>query len=75
MTPTLLIDGLAENMNLRLQELPVSGLSRTLTVVARKEELQTLPDAIAQLCKQTLARQIEGHMGGIGVKCVEYDSA
>lgn len=75
LTPTLLIDGLVENMNLRLQELPVSGLSRTLTVVARKEELQNLPSAIAELCKGTLAEQITRHMGDIGAKNVAFDLA
>lgn len=75
LTPTLLIDGLVENMNLRLQELPVSGLSRTLTVVARKEELQTLPVAIAQVSKRVLAQKIDSHMGDIGTNNVDYDLA
>lgn len=75
LTPTLLIDGLVENMNLRLQELPVSGLSRTLTVVARKEELQTLPVAIAQVSKRVLAQKIDSHMGAIGTNNVDYDLA
>ncbi len=73
LTPTLLIDGLVENMALRLQELPVSGLSRTLTVVARKEELQGLPAAVAELCKQRLAERITLHMGNIGVNSVELE--
>ncbi len=47
LTPRLLIDGLVENMRLRLTGLPVVGLSRTLTVVARKGELQDLPAAVA----------------------------
>ncbi|WP_370228069.1 LysR family transcriptional regulator, partial [Cognatishimia sp.] len=54
LTPTLLIDGLVENMRLQIKPLPVSGLSRTLTVVARKDELQHLPKAVADLCRQTL---------------------
>lgn len=73
LTPTLLIDGLVENMALRLQELPVSGLSRTLTVVARKEELRDLPAAVAELCKQRLAEQISLHMGDIGVAGAEFE--
>ena len=40
LTPTLLIDGMVENMTLRLAKLPVTGLSRTLTVVAREGELR-----------------------------------
>lgn len=73
LTPTLLIDGFVENMKLRLLELPVAGLSRTLTVVARKDELRTLPATIADLCKQKLAQQIARHVGDIGVNNVELD--
>ncbi len=71
LTPTLLIDGLVENMSLRLKELPVSGLSRTLTVVARKEELQSFPKALAETSKQKLMQQITGQMGEIGTNNVE----
>ena len=66
LTPTLLIDGLVENMSLRLEKLPVSGLSRTLTVVARKGELQELPKTVAEMSKEKLAEQIVYHMGDIG---------
>ncbi len=75
LTPTLLIDGLVENMSLRLKELPVSGLSRTLTVVARKEELQSFPKALAEMSKQKLTQQIAKHMGDVGTTNVEYDLA
>jgi DNA-binding transcriptional LysR family regulator len=71
LTPTLLIDGLVENMNLRLKELPVSGLSRTLTVVARKDELQELPKTFAQQSKTTLVEQILTHMGDIGAQSLD----
>jgi DNA-binding transcriptional LysR family regulator len=74
LTPTLLIDGLVENMTLHLQKLPVSGLSRTLTVVARKEELQSFPKALAQMATQKLVQQITHHMGGIGEKSIEYSA-
>ena len=66
LTPTLLIDGLVENMNLKLQNLPVSGLSRTLTVVARQEELQDLPRVAAETCKRILVEQVDRQMGLIG---------
>ncbi|WP_171175715.1 LysR family transcriptional regulator [Ruegeria sp. HKCCA4633] len=75
LTPTLLIDGLVENMSLQLQELPVSGLSRTLTVVARKEELRGLPAAVAELSKQILAQKIARHMGKIGIRSVELEQS
>ncbi|MEM1149729.1 MAG: LysR family transcriptional regulator [Pseudomonadota bacterium] len=71
LTPTLLIDGLVENMNLHLVELPVAGLSRTLTVVARTGELQDLPHAVAELSKQTLVRKISDCMGEIGASSID----
>ena len=72
LTPTLLIDGLVENMALRFDKLPVSGLSRTLTVVARNGELQDLPKTIADMSKEKLATQIARYMGDIGSISVEY---
>lgn len=71
LTPTLLIDGMVENMNLRLMELPVVGLSRTLTTVARQGELRDLPGAIAHLCTQELTRSIAQHVGDIGTHSVD----
>ncbi len=71
LTPTLLIDGMVENMKLRLLGLPVVGLSRTLTVVARKGELRELPVAVADLCKHTLIRHITEHVGHIAAKGVD----
>lgn len=66
LTPTLLIDGMVERMRLRLMRLPVVGLSRTLTVVARKGELKTLPHAVADLSRRTLLHKIADHVGEIG---------
>lgn len=63
LTPTLLIDGMVENMALRIVGLPVSGLSRTLTVVARKGELQRLPQAVALASRRELTQQIQTQMG------------
>lgn len=71
LTPTLLIDGLVENMPLRLMELPVVGLSRTLTTVTRKGELQDISKAIAQLCQQKLSLHIAKHVGEIGSMAVD----
>ena len=70
LTPTLLIDGMVEKMNLRLRELPVAGLSRTLTVVARSGELQDLPKAIATLSEEVLTQRIAQYVGEIGVRSV-----
>jgi len=71
LTPTLLIDGMVENMNLRLMKLPVVGLSRTLTVVARQGELQDLPKAVAALSKLKLRDHIALHVGEIGPRSLD----
>ncbi|MEM9579481.1 MAG: LysR family transcriptional regulator [Pseudomonadota bacterium] len=71
LTPTLLIDGLVEKMKLRLLDLPVAGLSRTLTVVARKGELRELPQAVAALARDRLMQQIAIHVGAIGGQGVD----
>ena len=72
LTPTLLIDGMVENMSLRLMELPIVGLSRTLTVVARKGELRELPEAVVNLCRQKLVQHIDEHVGMIGSRSVDH---
>ena len=66
LTPTLLIDGLVENMPLRIVPLPVRGLSRTLTVVARTGELHGLPSDIAQRAGRILTDKIAQVVGDVG---------
>jgi DNA-binding transcriptional LysR family regulator len=70
LTPTLLIDGFVEHMHLRVLPLPVTGLSRTLTVVARDGELQSLPGAFAAHARKTLSETVEAHMGEIGMDAI-----
>lgn len=66
LTPTLLIDGLVEHMPLRILPLPVAGLSRTLTVVARDGELQALPGLVAAQARAALLERIDRLMGDAG---------
>ena len=73
LTPTLLIDGLVENMPLRLRPLPVVGLSRTLTVVARTGELRGLPKQVATLSRKVLSQKIEDFVGPHGVEAIQQD--
>lgn len=66
LTPTLLIDGLVEHMRLRVLPLPVAGLSRSLTVVARDGALGNLPAHIASVTRNTLVDQVTHLMGDVG---------
>lgn len=70
LTPTLLIDGLVEGMPLTLRPLPVAGLSRTLTVVARQAELRDLPVRVAEMSAATLTARITECLGPIGVEAI-----
>lgn len=72
LTPTLLIDGMVENMQLRLAALPVVGLSRSLTVVARKGELRDLPQAVAAVSRQVLTSRITDYVGDIGAEGLTF---
>lgn len=73
LTPTLLIDGLVEHMDLKVVPLPVAGLSRTLTVVARDGDLMNLPKVLADTARSVLIEQIEALMGQVGVKAVSIN--
>ncbi|MEL7398426.1 MAG: LysR family transcriptional regulator, partial [Pseudomonadota bacterium] len=74
LTPTLLIDGMVENMALRICPLPVAGLSRALTVVARKGELLDLPAAVAAEAKTVLGLQVAKFVGEIGTRALQVDA-
>ena len=67
LTPTLLIDGMVENMPLQIKPLPVAGLSRTLTAVSRLGELRTLPAMAATLAATELRQQIARFIGQVGL--------
>ena len=70
LTPTLLIDGFVEDMNLKIRPLPVAGLSRTLMVVARDGELRGLPGEFAALAREKLTAQIGHLMGSTGMRAI-----
>ena len=58
MTPTLLIDGLAEGMHVDIHPLPFTGFTRNITLVARERELSGLPEAFAAKAADTLVEAI-----------------
>ncbi|NNF78429.1 MAG: hypothetical protein HKN05_10415, partial [Rhizobiales bacterium] len=59
LTPTLLLDGLAEGMEIDVHPLPFAGFYREITLVTRERELGSLPEAFAAASAQTLAATIE----------------
>jgi len=58
LTPTLLIDGLAEGMAISIHKLPLPGFAREITLVARERELGDLPVAFAERCAEVLSDTI-----------------
>lgn len=48
LTPTLLLDGLAEGMEVDVHELPIPGFSRRIVLVARESELGNMPAQLAE---------------------------
>lgn len=56
LTPSLLIDAVAEGMELRIVPLPFAGFKRSVWAVARTGELGDIPEKVAQTCC-TLLRQ------------------
>ena len=58
LTPTLLIDGLAEGMEIETHKLPIAGFAREITLVARERELGELPAVFAAHCAEVLSKAI-----------------
>lgn len=71
LTPTLLIDGMVEGMPLKFAPLPVVGLSRTLTVVSRQNELRNLPARVAEISARELTQKISDFMGPLGLQAIK----
>ena len=56
LTPSLLIDGVAEGMALRLAPLPFAEFRRTIKLVCRRDDLGEMPMQIARECRDILQR-------------------
>lgn len=72
LTPSLLIDGFVEQMPLNIRPLPITGFSRSITLLARDRDLGKLPAAFARATKQILARQIARQMGEVGTGAIHF---
>ena len=54
LTPTLLIDAIAEGMRFDVHRLPIAGFSRQIVLVSRERELGDLPERFAAQATRTL---------------------
>ena len=66
LTPTLLIDGIVEQMPLDVVPLPVAGMTRSITLLARENELGELPARFAELTRGCLVERISNRIGKVG---------
>ncbi|MEM7293376.1 MAG: LysR family transcriptional regulator [Pseudomonadota bacterium] len=62
LTPTLLIDGVMEDMKIAVHPLPIVSFSREIMLVGRERELGGLPEVFAQACRATLVDTIEAQL-------------
>lgn len=74
LTPSLLIDGFVEKMPLNIRPLPITGFSRSITLLSRDRALGDLPVAFAEKAKQVLAEQVARQMGDVGSNAVQFDT-
>ncbi|MCL4066020.1 LysR family transcriptional regulator [Pseudomonas sp. GX19020] len=65
LSPTLLIDGVAEGMRLRIEPLPFAPLKRTIRLVSRRDDLGTIPLRIALESQKILKRAFDRHFPAI----------
>lgn len=73
LTPSLLIDGLVERMPLAIRPVPGPGFTRSITLLAREGELGEMPAQIADQARAVLRKQIERHMGEVGVGALNFE--
>ena len=74
MSPTLLIDGLAEGMEIDIHPLPFTSLSRNILLVARERELGNLPATFAARTAEVLTNAIKTRLPGLPADCYSTDS-
>lgn len=70
LTPTLLIDGFVEQMPLDVVPMPVAGMTRSITLLARENELGSLPAEFAALAQKELTTKIADCIGAAGLSAI-----
>lgn len=61
LSPTLLIDGVAEGMRLKIRPLPFAPFKRTIQLVNRRDDLGSIPQRIAAECQKVLKNALDRH--------------
>jgi DNA-binding transcriptional LysR family regulator len=75
LTPSLLIDGVAEGMPLRIAPLPFTGFKRGIQVVSRKGDLGDIPARLARQCGAILRQHFERRFPETAAQITYHDGA
>ncbi len=75
LTPTLLIDGVAEGMQLQILPLPFAPFKRTIQLVNRRDDLGDKPQRIAIESQNILKKAIERHFPKLGNQVIYHEIA
>ena len=59
LTPSLLIDGLMEQLPINASPMPIRGFGRTITVIARRDEFGDIPQDVALEVQRLLNKSFE----------------
>lgn len=73
LSPTLMIDGLAEGMALRLAPLPLPALKRTIRLVWRHDSLGEIPLRVAEATRDILRQAFERHLPSLAGQVIYHD--
>ena len=73
LSPSLLLDGIIEGMNLSILPLPFAPLKRRLTLISRKNELGELPETLAGFTKSALKRRLLEKLDFLPKNSIEFD--
>lgn len=75
LSPSLLIDAVAEGMRLKIVPLPFPGFRRRVQVVARSGEFDTLAEALAPRCARILRQHFALRFPALAEEVVYHDDA
>ncbi|HQU66990.1 MAG TPA: LysR family transcriptional regulator [Albidovulum sp.] len=75
LSPSLLIDAVAEGMRLKIVPLPFPGFRRRIQVVARSGEFDRIADALATECAGILRHHFARRFPGIAGEVTYHDAA
>ena len=75
LSPTLLIDGIAEGMRLQIHPLPFAPFKRTIRLVNRRDDLGDIPRRIAMECQKILKNAFDNYFPQVANQVIYHELA